>query len=112
VHEVWLAVCGAFAAAILLTCGELWQAAGAWKISYDLAEPQRRGQELATFQLGVAIQAVAGPLLIAGAVLRGSYGWLILGGVVLVVSLIASPALLPGGFRRAEPEAVSLAGRQ
>jgi len=98
---VWLAVCGAFAAVILLTCGELWQSAGSWKISYDLADPDRRAQDLATFQLGVAIQSVVGPFLIADAVLRGDYGWPALGAAVLLVGVLARPMIRPGGFRRA-----------
>jgi hypothetical protein len=88
-------------AAALLTCAELWQAAGAWKISYDLAEPERRNQFLATFQTGVAVQSFIGPFLIIDGVLHSSLGWLGLGAVVLAFGFL-------GGFLlRSEKEVVA-----
>lgn len=94
-HQPWLAICGAFTAVVLLTCAELWQATGAWKISYDLADPERRSQELSTFQLGVNMQSVAGPVVILDGVLHNSLGWPLLGAAALAAGLLARPLLRP-----------------
>jgi MFS family permease len=92
----WLAVALAFLAVILLTCGELWSAAGRWTISYDLARPEQRAQYLSTFQLGAALQSILGPWLIVQWVFPSRVGWL-----VFAVAIGAAGLLVPPVARRA-----------
>lgn len=88
---VSLTVVAALAACVLLTAGELWQAAGAWELSYTYAPDDRRNVYLSVFSLGFAVQDMAGPLLITGVVLaQGPAGWLGL------AALFAAASLLPG----------------
>ncbi|WP_406175162.1 MFS transporter [Streptomyces sp. NBC_00996] len=63
---------------------EMYQQAGAWAISYDLAPEDRRQVYLAFFGLGNAARNTYGPLVIAFLVVqRGAVGWLLLGALVL-----------------------------
>lgn len=60
---------------------EMYQQAGAWAISYDLAPEDRRQVYLAFFGLGNAARNTYGPLVITFLVVqRGAVGWLLLGG--------------------------------
>ncbi|MFI6763121.1 MFS transporter [Micromonospora sp. NPDC050417] len=78
--------------ALALTAGELWQSAGGWSLSYELAPPDRRVQYLAVFSTGIGVQDVIGPLLIVPLVLQlGSLGWAVLAGVFLLASLVVGP---------------------
>ena len=95
-----LAGIAALASAVPLTFGELWQAAGEWKISFDLAEPAYRSRYLSTFQLGSGLQQVAGPLVVTSLILPHSRGWLVLGAALLMAGLAFGPliagAAVPG----------------
>jgi len=63
---------------------EMYQQAGAWAISYDLAPEDRRQAYLAFFSLGNAARNTYGPLVITFLVVqRGAVGWLLLGGLVM-----------------------------
>jgi len=77
----------ALAAVTLLTFGELWQSASGWTIAYDLARPDRRAQYLATFQLGQAMQAIAGPLVVTKLLVPTALGWYVFGGVAVLAGL-------------------------
>src|SRR5262249_47780046 len=55
-------------AAVVLTAGELWHAAGAWGVSFGLAPEETRGRYLAVFSLGLATAEVIGPVLVASVV--------------------------------------------
>ncbi|WNF29201.1 MFS transporter [Streptomyces sp. C11-1] len=96
-----LAIAAALAACVLLTAGELWQAAGAWELSYTYAPEDRRNVYLSVFSLGFAVQDMAGPLLITAVVLvQGPPGWLGLAALFAVASLL--PGLV---VRRLKPPA-------
>lgn len=72
-------------AALLLTCGELWQAVGAWELSFSLSPAESRSSYLAVFGLGVSAQEALGPLLVAGLVIAsGAVGWVLLGVLFLL----------------------------
>ncbi|MFC7258028.1 MFS transporter [Streptomyces lutosisoli] len=82
---------------------EMYQQAGAWAISYDLAPEDRRQVYLAFFGLGNAARNTYGPLVITFLVVqRGAVGWLLLGGLVLGAGawaarfsrLVAAPPLV------------------
>ncbi|MFC8223972.1 MFS transporter [Streptomyces sp. NPDC057362] len=90
-----VSVLAALAACVLLTAGELWQAAGGWELSYAYAPVDRKNVYLSVFSLGAAVQDMVGPLMITGLVLaRGPAGWLGLS------ALFAVASLLPGSVVR------------
>jgi hypothetical protein len=93
VQAVAAAALLAVLAVVLLTCSELWQAAGGWAISYELAPRERQAQYLATFQLGTAVQAMAAAAIVVGLVLPHSFGWLGLALVTAVAGLLVRPAV-------------------
>jgi MFS family permease len=80
-------------AVVLLTCAELWQSAGSWAISHELAPTDRLSQYLATFQLGTGIQVMAAPAVVVGVVFPHSLGWLGLGVVTAATGLLIRPAV-------------------
>jgi MFS family permease len=92
-HTVAVAVLLAVLAVVLLTIGELWQSAGGWAVSYELAPPTRLAQYLATFQLGTGVQVMAAPAIIVGLVLPHALGWLGLALVTAAAGLLVRPAV-------------------
>ena len=80
-------------ATALLSLSEIWQAAGAWELSYRYADPEREVQYLAVFSLGVTAQDVFGPALVTAVVISaGTAGWLGLAALFLVATVLAGPA--------------------
>ena len=77
----------AIAATALLTFGELWQSAGGWTISYELAKPDRRAQYLSTFQLGTALQSIVAPILVTKVILPNAFGWPVFAGCAALAGL-------------------------
>lgn len=93
-------------ACALLTCGELWHAAGSWELSYAYAPEDRKNIYLSVFSLGNSVQDMLGPLLLAGVVIAlGPPGWLALAALFCLLALVAggTVALLE---RRPEPRAI------
>jgi MFS family permease len=93
VQVVAVAALLAVVAVVMLTCAELWQSAGGWAISYELAPPGRQTQYLATFQLGTAVQVTAGPAIVVGLVFPHTAGWLGLALVTVVAGLLVRPTV-------------------
>jgi MFS family permease len=80
-------------ATALMSLGEIWQAAGAWELSYRYADPEREVQYLAVFSLGVTAQDVFGPALVTAAVIgAGTAGWMGLAALFLIATLLVGPA--------------------
>jgi hypothetical protein len=108
----------AVGSAVALTFGELWQSAGEWKISYDLADPAHRARYLSAFQLGSGAQQVAGPLVVTALVLPHAWGWGVLAGITLVAGIAFRPlifgapahSLSLNAAQRAVPHAASSEG--
>lgn len=88
-----LATVVALGSAVALTFGELWQSAGEWKISYDLADAAHRARYLSAFQLGSAAQQVAGPLIVTTLVLPHAWGWAALAGLTLGAGVAFQPLI-------------------
>ncbi len=85
----------AIAAAVALTLGEIWQGAGAWRLSFALAPPDQRSYYLSVYELGTSAATAVGPALITWAVIGNrAAGWGGLAAVFiatgLAVALIAS----------------------
>ena len=89
----WFAAALLVLATVLMSLGEIWQAAGAWELSYRYADPEREVQYLAVFSLGLAAQDIFGPALVTAAVIAaGTAGWLGLAALFLVATLLVGPA--------------------
>lgn len=84
-----LAVVLMFAAAVLLTIGEMFESSSWWTISFELSPENRRSEYLAAFDLCWGIVSVLGPSLMAAVVAFGTRGWLAYGAALLIVSLAA-----------------------
>jgi len=97
IHLTSVAVVLAVLAVVLLTCGELWQSAGGWAISYQLAPPGRQARYLATFQLGTAVQMMAAPAIVVGLVFPHGFGWLGLALVTTAAGFLVRPAVRAAG---------------
>jgi hypothetical protein len=89
----WFAAALLVLATALMSLGEIWQAAGAWELSYRYADPEREVQYLAVFSLGITAQDVFGPALVTAAVIgAGTAGWMGLAALFLVATLLVGPA--------------------
>jgi hypothetical protein len=92
---------GAAVTSVLLTCAivcltaaEMWQAAGAWEISYRFAPEHRRVEYLSAFSLGQTGQQIWGPPLITAFVIgTGVAGWIALAAVFVLASLLTRPLI-------------------
>lgn len=92
------------AAAVVLTLGEVFQAAGAWGLSFFLAPDGRTGEYQGVFALGRGIQQFLGPALVTSLVVGpGAGGWLVLAVGFAVVAAVAGAALVPTPSSGANP---------
>ncbi|MCW2930624.1 MAG: major facilitator superfamily 1 [Actinomycetia bacterium] len=81
------------AGCVLLTLGEMSQAAGGWSLSYGLAPEDRQGEYLGAFAMGTRIYDTLGPILVATMVLGlGQLGWVLLGLLYLGLAVSLSAA--------------------
>lgn len=82
------------AGAAVLTVGEVWQSAGGWGLSYDLAPTDRYGQYQGVYALGNGIRDTVGPAAVTALALGvGRPGWLLLAVGFAAVGLAMSPVL-------------------
>lgn len=93
IQAVILAGALALLAVVLLTCSELWQSAGGWAISYELAPQGRQAQYLATFQLGTALQMMIAPAVMVGLVFPRSFGWFGFALVTATAGMLVRPTV-------------------
>jgi MFS family permease len=79
-------------ATAFMSLAEIWQAGGAWELSYRYADPERELQYLAVFSLGLAAQDIVGPALVTAVVIgAGTAGWTALAALFLVATLLVGP---------------------
>ncbi len=89
----WLAAAVLIAGAVLLVIAEMWQSAGAWQLSFDLAPAGRTGEYQGFFGTGVTIARTTGPLLLTLLLLDlGTLGWLLVGVLLMLASYAMGPA--------------------
>lgn len=97
---------------VLLTLGELWQAAGGWELSFEHARDERRTTDLAAFSLGTSAQSIVGPPLVTAVVAQGTVGWLALAAGFVLLVLLVSPVVRAldraRDARAGEPEPVTV----
>ncbi len=75
-------------AAVLHAFAEILSQAGAWGLSFELADPHRAGAYQGMYSMGFAVGATVAPLVITATALEGGLpGWLLLGGVFLASAL-------------------------
>jgi MFS family permease len=95
-------------AVMALTVAEMWQAAGAWGLSFALSPPKARGRFLSVFNLGPSAQDVVGALLLTSLVLpHGAVGWLLLGVLLLICGLAAPRVARWGATERSRETAAA-----
>jgi hypothetical protein len=72
---------------VALTTGELFQSAGGWGLSYELARDGEQAAYLSVFWLGFGLQQAIAPIVVAAVVVTGASGWLALGAFLAVIGL-------------------------
>ncbi|MFJ6522999.1 MFS transporter [Streptomyces filamentosus] len=83
---------------VLHSLGEIWQAAGGFELSNDLAPPHALGQYLGVFGIGMGLAESFAPALLTWLCLGyGVPGWLTVGAL-----FVAAGALAPWAARHAE----------
>ena len=79
-------------AGVLLTAGEVLTQAGAWTLSYDLADERAVGAYQGVFNAGTAAGQMAGPLVVTQTAIRhGLAGWGVLGAVFALAGFAMVP---------------------
>jgi MFS family permease len=92
--NVWFAVTALVVATVALTLGEMWGAAAAWELRYELADPAAQGQYGAVFSLGLTMPNLLGPTLVTVLVNQLLFGgWLVLTAVFVVAAVLTGPAV-------------------
>ncbi len=101
------------AAVAAMTFGELYQSAGGWALSYQLAPERGRSEYFATFSLGTSAQYIAGPAIVTlGVIDQGTVGWLALGVAFLLAGALARPAAAAAQRRLQSPGTTGAAASQ
>ncbi|MGF6822574.1 MFS family permease [Microbacterium sp. ZKA21] len=80
----WSASVILLAAAVLHTFAEILSQAGAWGLSFELADPVRASANQGVFGVGFSVGPLAAPIIVnATAITYGFIGWVVLGAVFL-----------------------------
>lgn len=75
------------AATVLHAFAEILSQAGAWGLSFELADPERAGAYQGVYSMGFSIGSMVAPLVIAATALdNGLPGWIVLAGIFLVAA--------------------------
>ncbi|MCP2324000.1 multisubunit Na+/H+ antiporter MnhC subunit [Hamadaea flava] len=90
----WVAAVLVVAGVAVHTIGELWQAAGSMELRFSLVPAYAQGQYTGVASLGSGLVNVVAPTVVAVLCLTwGAPGWLLLGGVFVLVGL-SMPAVV------------------
>ncbi|GAB3172714.1 putative MFS family arabinose efflux permease [Micromonospora palomenae] len=95
------------AGALVHVVGELWHAAAGWGISFGLAPARAQGQYQGAYGMGMQLGGMVAPVVVTSlAVGWGALGWLVLGGLFLVLGALVPPVVRwAARTRPAEPVA-------
>ncbi|MGN9892837.1 MFS transporter [Micromonospora sp. L31] len=102
-----VAVALLLAGALVHVVGELWHAAAGWGISFGLAPARAQGQYQGAYGMGMQFGGMVAPVVVTSlAVGWGAPGWLVLGGLFLVLGALVPPVVRwAARTRPAEPVA-------
>lgn len=90
--SVWVAAALLTLAVVVLSLGELWQAAGGFELSNTLAPPHAVGQYLGVFGMGMGLAESFGPALLTWLCIGwGNPGWHVMAAVFLLAGLLVPP---------------------
>ncbi|MCP3782594.1 MFS transporter [Micromonospora sp. A3M-1-15] len=82
------------AGALVHVVGELWHAAAGWGISFGLAPAHAQGQYQGAYGMGMQLGSMVAPVVVTTlAVGWGVPGWLLLGGLFLVLGALVPPVV-------------------
>ncbi|WP_082914241.1 MFS transporter [Microbacterium sp. H83] len=85
---VWAAVAVLVVGMIAHTFAEILSQAGAWGLSFELADPVRAGAYQGVFGMGFSLGALASPIVVnATAITFGLAGWAMLAGIFFAAAL-------------------------
>jgi MFS family permease len=91
------------AATVLHAFAEILSQAGAWGLSFELADPDRAGAYQGVYSMGFSIGSMVAPLVITATALdNGLIGWIVLGGIFLA-SAVGVTAIAYRAARTTEP---------
>ncbi|MFC0028355.1 MFS transporter [Micromonospora chaiyaphumensis] len=80
--------------ALVHVVGELWHAAAGWGISFGLAPAHAQGQYQGAYGMGMQLGSMIAPVVVTTlAIGWGVPGWLLLGGLFLVLGLLVPPVV-------------------
>lgn len=84
---VWVAIVVLVVAMVAHTFAEILSQAGAWGLSFELADPLRAGAYQGVFGMGFSLGALASPIVVnATAITYGLAGWAVLAAIFLASS--------------------------
>ncbi|MFI5489025.1 MFS transporter [Micromonospora echinaurantiaca] len=85
----WLALASIVVGIFVHTIGELWHTAGSLELRFNLAPAHAQGQYMGLFGFGTGLANMVAPTVLAlFCIAWGVPGWLVLGGVFIVVGLV------------------------
>ncbi|MEH0825693.1 MULTISPECIES: MFS transporter [unclassified Micromonospora] len=95
------------AGALVHVVGELWHAAAGWGISFGLAPARAQGQYQGAYGMGMQLGGMVAPVVVTSlAVGWGAPGWLLLGGMFVLLGALVPPVVRwAARTRPAEPVA-------
>ncbi|WP_255305053.1 MFS transporter [Microbacterium sp. 3J1] len=84
----WAAIAILIVGMIAHTFAEILSQAGAWGLSFELADPVRAGAYQGVFGMGFSVGALASPIVVnATAISFGFAGWVVLAGIFLAAAV-------------------------
>jgi MFS family permease len=90
--SVWVAAAVLIVAAVVHVLGELFQAAGAWGLSFALAPDHAQGQYQGVFGMGFSLASMIGPIAVTAVAIEwGMPGWIVLGAMFVLVGALVPP---------------------
>lgn len=83
----WVAIVVLLIGMVAHTFAEILSQAGAWGLSFELADPVRAGAYQGVFGMGFSLGSLAAPIVVnATAIAFGFPGWAVLGGIFLAAA--------------------------
>ncbi|WP_370249704.1 MFS transporter [Nocardioides sp.] len=94
-HETvgWVSIVLIWVGHVTITGAELWQSAGDWSLSVELADARRQGDYQGLWGMGYSVESIVFPALYTFLALTwGPPGWLVIAALALAATALAHPA--------------------